>query len=361
MENSEQLKSVLNFLRVRSSRPFFKKSHDILILIQNNNVLSRIWALFFYPLSLLWLLGCYIKYIGASKKPVKTVVVSIGNLETGGTGKTPTTIKVVKILKNFVSKTFIISYAKNRKSADESVVISGVLPEVEVLSGKNRHQILYEVLGKNPELVIVDDGFQYFEISNKINIVLVDPETSANLLIPSGRMRFPISFLKYADAIIVKNRNNNRNYPGFLNQIKKLNKPIYTLKYSPLHLINVQEEKLPLSFVENKKVLAFCGIAKPLDFIGTVEKLGPQAIYATWYPDHFQYCEKDTKELQEIFFRMNLDIAITTEKDLVKIKNLKVTIPLYGLVIETQIEPDQCFRKWLMEKFSNTKEELRRY
>ncbi|HOK79251.1 MAG TPA: tetraacyldisaccharide 4'-kinase [bacterium] len=330
-------------------------------MIQNNNILSRIWAILFYPLSLLWLLGCYIKYIRANKEVVKTVVVSVGNLEVGGTGKTPVTIKVAKILKNSASKICIISYAKNRKSVDESIVISNVLPELEVLSGKNRKQIFYETLGKNPELVIIDDGFQYFEISNKINIVLVDPKTPVNFLIPSGRMRFSISFLKYADAIIVKKRNTNRNYSRFTNQIKKFNKPIYFLEYSPLYLENVQGEKISLSIVKNKKVLAFCGIAKPLDFIDKVEQLGPQEIYATWYPDHFQYCEKDAEELQEIFFRMNLDIAITTEKDLVKLKNLKIIIPLYGLVIETKIEPDQSFKRWLFEKFFNTKEELLNY
>jgi len=304
-------------------------------------------------LSLLWLLGCYIKYLTANKHTVKTVVVSIGNLEAGGTGKTPTTIKVANILKNFVSNVCIINYEKNRKSADESIVISEALPEVQVLSGKNRKKIFYEVLGKSPELVIIDDGFQYFEIPNKINIVLVDPETPINLLIPSGRMRFPITFLKYADAIIVKKRHNNGDCSRFVNQIEKFHKPIFTLEYSPLYLKNIRGEKIPLSSAKNKKVLAFCGIAKPSDFIGMVKKLGPQKIYMAWYPDHFQYSEKDMKELQSIFCHMNLDVTITTEKDLVKLKNLKVTIPLYGLAIETNIEPDQYFKQWLLEKFSD--------
>lgn len=280
----------------------------------------------------------------------------MGNLEAGGTGKTPVTIEIGKIFKNNVSKILIVSYAKNKLSTDEPLLISNSLKGINVIYGKNRRKLFWEeAINSNPELIIIDDGFQYFDIYNKIDIVLIDPETSLNILIPAGRMRYPFTFIKYADAILINKNISKKKYDKILKKIEGLGRPIFNLVYIPSHLIDQKGEKFPFSLISNKKVLCISGIAKPERFIKTLQTFNPDSIHIARYPDHFSYNEKDIKELEIIFSRLNLEIAITTEKDLVKIKNFKTDLPLYALSVNIKIEPYEKFKNWLFERFYSIK------
>ncbi|MCM8828691.1 MAG: tetraacyldisaccharide 4'-kinase, partial [Candidatus Omnitrophica bacterium] len=235
-------------MKIRSSRPYFKKVHDYLIFIQNNNIFFCIWAAFFYPLSLFWILGCYIKLICTKKKCYGVPVISVGNIELGGTGKTPLTIKIGKFVETFLPHIFVVSYAKNTTSADEPILISRELKKAEVIYGKNRRALFSSVIKKNPDLIIIDDGFQYFDIQNKLDIILINPETPVNFIIPAGRMRFPFNFIKYADAIVInescqKKASNEKIIKG----LKESGKPVFTAKYAPSHFVDLKNEKVSLT------------------------------------------------------------------------------------------------------------------
>lgn len=320
-------------------------------MIEENRFLSLTWALIFFPVSLIWLLGCHIKYLTTKKRFIDIPVISIGNLEAGGTGKTPLTVEIGKILKKFFSKIYVVCYERNQKTKDEGLVIANKLSEIRVVSGKNRKKLFWQLIKDKPELVIIDDGFQYFEINNKIDIVILDPETKTDFLIPAGRMRFPISFLKYADIIIVKKGlNKKKHYKKFLEKLDRFGKPIFTAKYIPLYLADVSGAKVPLSVIENKRILALCGIAKPSSFITMLKDFHPLEIYAAVYPDHFSYTQIDVQEIEKIFKTLNLDLLITTTKDFVKLKKFELKVPVVSLEIKFEIEQQEKFKKLMLDK-----------
>ncbi|MCM8816043.1 MAG: tetraacyldisaccharide 4'-kinase [Candidatus Omnitrophica bacterium] len=352
MENSEQLKSTFHHLEVRSSRPFFKKINDYLILILNSRVLFSIWAIIFFVPSLFWHLGCYIKIIFTKKIKATSPVISVGNLEVGGTGKTPLTIEIGKIFKEVLQKVCIVSYAKSEESLDEPILISKELPGMKVFYGRSRRNALLEAFNSNCDLIILDDGFQYFDIKNKIDIVVIDPLVPTVFLIPAGRMRFPLSFLKYADAIVInKSMVSDYIYKKMLQKFEKYGKPIFEARYEPNCFVDVKGKKYTLNFIYGKKVLLICGIAKPDRFINTVYTLQPACILSAAYPDHFDYSKKDILEIGKIFYREKCDMVVTTKKDLVKLEKFDVDFPLYAIDIIIKIEPYKIFVEWLMNKF----------
>ncbi|MCM8789358.1 MAG: tetraacyldisaccharide 4'-kinase, partial [Candidatus Omnitrophica bacterium] len=219
-----------------------------------------------------------------------------------------------------------------KTNADEPILISSALKEADVIFGKNRRTLLFSVIKKNPDLIIIDDGFQYFDIQNKIDIILINPETPVNFLIPAGRMRFPFCFFKYADAIVINQTYQKKaRHEKIIKKLENSGKPVFTVRYTPSYFINLKNEKVSLSTVQNRKILAVCGIGRPEGFVNTVLKLLPECVYAAFYPDHFAYNKKDILELQEIFLRLNLDMVVTTEKDIVKLKKFKIDFPVYGL------------------------------
>lgn len=292
------------------------------------------------------------KRIFTKKQTNTTPVISIGNLEAGGTGKTPLTIEIGKILKNLVPSLCIVSYARDRKNPDEPILLATKLHGTTVIHGRSRRTALFEAFNKKHSLIIVDDGFQYFDIKNKIDILLIDPDTQPDFLIPAGRMRFPLSFLKYADAIVINSGCfKDTGCRKMLKIIKKYSKPVFMAKHEPLYIVNIKGEKFPLKTVTEKKLLLVCGIAKPERFIRMVQNLKPASVFSAIYPDHFEYTESDIREIEEIFHSEAFDMVMTTEKDMVKLKNLYLNLPIYALSIRMEIEQYEIFAKWLTKKF----------
>ncbi len=83
-----------------------------------------------------------------------------------------------------------------------------------------------------------------------------------------------------------------------------------------------------------------------------VQNLQPVHIYSAVYPDHFDYTRRDILEIEEIFYNKKLDMVVTTEKDMVKLKNFNLHFPVYALSIKMKIEPYDIFRRRLLENFS---------
>ncbi len=316
-------------------------------------MIRKIWTVLVWPVSLLWMLGCYIKLLLTKSKKADVPIVSIGNIEIGGTGKTPLTIEVAKIIGNFKSKMAIICYAANNKYPDESLVIARAIKKAVIYCGKKRRDLVDKAIKNESDLIIIDDGFQYFDIKNKVDIILLDPSVPLNILIPAGRMRFPARFLKYADAIVVrKAKDARRIFKKFLKKIEAYHKPIFFAEYQMQYLCDLQGNHIPVSILNNKKVIAACGIAKPDGFIEMIGKSGACEIYAVKYPDHFIYSDLDICELEKLFHSVNADMLITTEKDIVKLTKFPIDIPIYSIVAGFEIEPFEEFKDWLINKIS---------
>lgn len=285
-------------------------------------------------------------------KKVKAYVISVGNLTTGGVGKTPF---VAELASRFISK--------GKKVAIVSRGYGGKLKGVNVIS--DGEEIFFSAkesgdepnwLAKNTKAVIVtspvrydganlaiekygvdviilDDGFQHRKLHRDLDVVLVDSEKrfGNEKLLPAGPLRENKRNLKRADKIVVVSKNFTHygayEYADIL--VEEYKKPMSVCKIEPDVAYNIFDETNVLE--KGSKVIAFSGIGQPQQFYKFLK--GFDVIKTIEFDDHHRYSQKDANML----CRYNLPL-VTTEKDGVKCKNLKFNDGVYALKLKTSIE-----------------------
>ena len=243
------------------------------------------------------------------KKRDKIKTICVGNIYIGGTGKTPTTIKLYEILNKLEFNT---SIGKKIYSShyDEKMLLE---KKANLISAKSRKKILDIAVQNNLDCLIFDDGLQDKNLSYNLQIVCFDScdWIGNGKLIPSGPLREKILSLKKYDAVFLKNTvlvDSN-----IIDIIKKINPKIkiFETKYRILNL-----NKFNLS----DKYLVFSGIGSPTNFNKTLIKEGFNIVEEINFPDHFDYKKKDIDFIKNRASKLGAKI-ITTEKDFIKISD----------------------------------------
>ena len=242
-----------------------------------------------------------------SKKKFKELkTICLGNIYIGGTGKTPTTIKLYELLKN----KFKVITAKKLylEHIDEQIILK---KKTKFLTAKSRLDIINMAIKNKVELILFDDGLQEKKIDYDIKFVCFDSESwvGNGFLIPSGPMREKLNSLKKYDALILKNINSN--IDGIISMIKEYNFdiPIFHTKYE---IVNLN------SFDMSSKYLIFSGIGTPQNFKNLLLEKNFNIVEELVFPDHHKYNKEDIDRIKSIALKSNAKI-ITTEKDFVKI------------------------------------------
>jgi tetraacyldisaccharide 4'-kinase len=307
-------------------------------------------------LSLFYQAGCQIKnalyrikLLHPKKAPL--TVLSVGNITFGGSEKTPLVATLVAaLLQNgfklaVVTRGYkgrwersggVLSDGKSRSgtwidSGDEPFMLSIMYPEIGVFVGRDRFQSCSKAHNMGFEIVILDDGFQHRRLYRDIDIVLHDP--LANL-----PQREPRSSIKRTDILLVKKGSDTQTAQGHLFELKGVDTFFYSVSHEGFYSLDRLEEP-PSSFKE-KRVLAFCGIARPERFQSLLEQAGIKPIYFHTFPDHFPYPDESIKKIKNLFHAHNADVCVVTEKDAVKIKENSSLqdIPTYFLKIGLQTD-----------------------
>lgn len=247
-------------------------------------------------------------------------VISVGNLSVGGSGKTPFVILLGELLKARAIQFDVLSRGYGRQTRNMALVDpSGSAPEfgdeplliarrlrVPVVVGADRYQAGMLAEKKfGPQLHILDDGFQHRSLARTFDIVLVGADDAQDTLLPKGRLREPLSSLKRADVMVFTNRD-----PGVadpLSILQLLDRPAWHVRRG----IQVNEV--------TAKPVAFCGIAKPENFLSELRAAGIEPAAQRFYRDHHAYAEPDIKVLLQIRDRRGADGFVTTEKDAVNL------------------------------------------
>lgn len=275
--------------------------------LKKPNVLSNILN----PLTFLIKINNFILSLKKKKFSQKLKTICIGNIYLGGTGKTPTTIKLYNYFKKLNIK---VSTAKKFYSTqnDELKILE---EKTNLISGKNREEIINIANQKNRELLIFDDGLQDKYVTYNLEFVCFDTNNwiGNGRLIPAGPLREDLKSLKKYDGVFLKDENENIN--SIMSLIKSYNPNIKIFKTN-YKIINLDQFNLSDNF------LIFSGIGNPESFKRILEKKNFRIIEEIIFPDHYQYTEKDIKEIKFLADKMNAKI-ITTEKDFVKIKNFE--------------------------------------
>jgi tetraacyldisaccharide 4'-kinase len=297
-------------------------------------------------------------------------VISIGNLVTGGTGKTPHTALLAGYLKKKGVKAAVLSRGYRGKKMRQGAVVSDdrnllatredsgeepywlarKLPGVPVLIGKNRYRSgLRAFQNWNISWAILDDGFQHLALKRDLDILLlsgVHPFGNGRLL-PLGSLREPKGAMKRADVVLITHSEqiSSRERTELRSGLRGLGfqKPVFFSEHLPIGLKQYpDDEPLPLAWLEAKRVLAFCGLARPDSLVFTLKQLRVASLELAAFPDHYAYGEKDWKDLTVKARSLGVDCLVTTEKDALKLEGWKpMGIKMVILEIECRInDPD---------------------
>ena len=242
-------------------------------------------------------------------------VVSVGNLSVGGSGKTPFVILLGELLKARGIQFDVLSRGYGRQTrgvlqvepgglatafGDEPLLMARRL-EVPVIVGEDRYQagvLAEEKFG--PQLHLLDDGFQHRALARDFDIVLVTPDDARDTLLPAGRLREPRAALKRADAVVLTAGASPEQFP-----------------LERKHVWRVRRGIAPDGV--SARPVAFCGIARPQNFILQLRKAGIEPVAEAVYRDHHAYSEKDVRELLAVKKESEADGFVTTEKDAINL------------------------------------------
>lgn len=259
-------------------------------------------------------------------------VISVGNLTVGGTGKTPTVAWIVRRLLAGGKKPAILSRGYGPSVSpdapgknDEALMLKQLLPDSRHYVDADRVRGGQNAVAEGADCLILDDGFQHVRVHRDVEIVLLDAlDPFGGRLLPAGTLREPRSCLREADAVILTRVDTVPQ--SALERLREIigrlapDSILCETTHRPAGLAALgSAEPEPPSSLAGRKVCLFCGIGNPRGFLRTVELLGATVVSAHFLPDHFAYRERDLARIARDGRQCGAELAVTTEKDAVKI------------------------------------------
>jgi tetraacyldisaccharide 4'-kinase len=315
-------------------------------------------------------------------------VISIGNLTVGGSGKTPLAGEIARMLLDLGERPSILSrgYARQRPSdgvvvvsdghgtktdvahaGDEPFMLAHAVPAACVLVSASRYlagRLAETQLGCTVH--ILDDGFQHFQLTRDIDL-LVTPETLGDVhTLPFGRFREPVDAARAADALLVPVTGG----PDVAAMSDRLNvKPAFAFSrrlgepqviadgptyVGPILLDGPSQPEPWRRRLDGPpmRAFAFAGIARPERFYADLERSGWQLTGRRTFPDHHPYIWREIEQVSRMARDTGADVILTTEKDAVrmskKIPGTLLDLPMASVPLHVSVEP--AFRAWLSDR-----------
>ena len=311
-------------------------------------------------------------------QPLGCLVVVVGNLTVGGTGKTPIVEMLAKALRERGRKVAILSRGYKSKAppfwkkwwfwlnhteeepprivsdgttvlldsevaGDEPFMLARNLPGVVVLVDKNRVKAgAYAIKEFGCDTLVLDDGFQYLPLKGRLNLLLVDKTNpfGNGFLLPRGILREPIKHLQRASYVFLTKSKGVRD-EELEAMIHKFNPGVEIIEcaHKPQYLQHLRTgEKLPLTAMAGRKVGGFSGIAAPESFEAFLREAGAKLIYTRRFLDHYRFTTEDLAEVFAAAKSAGAEFMVTTEKDAVRIESgAALPLPCYYLRLEIEI------------------------
>lgn len=301
-------------------------------------------------------------------------VISVGNITVGGTGKTPLVMALARGLKDRGIPVAILSrgykgkktsgplvsdgqtvFLSPKESGDEPFLMANTLKDIPILIGKDRFrngQVALQQFGVHG--LLLDDGYQHLRLHRDLNILLIDSDIGFgdDHLLPRGILREPLTYLQRADLFLITKVEHPEASQYVEEKLRQLHPSpqVFHSHYEPVGLIGPEGEWEELNALKGRKVLALCGIANPTSFFSLLTKCGAEIVEEAIFPDHHVYTANDLSLIQGKEKRV--DWVVTTEKDMVKLKDLNVhALPTRALRIVMKIWEEEEFYKKVMELF----------
>jgi tetraacyldisaccharide 4'-kinase len=345
---------------------------------------GRLWILWWFLQGFEWLFGLIVswrlwlyqnrilkqQYLGC-------MVVVIGNITVGGTGKTPVVEKFARELMARGRRVAILSRGYKRREApllkkifslfdpevsapvvvgdgtgkircdwkragDEPYMLAQNLPGAIVIVDKNRVKAgAYAIRKFGADTLLLDDGFQYLPLKSRMQLVLVDQTNpfGNGAMLPRGILREGVSALKRASFVFIT-KSDGAPSDELLKKIKQHAPNVSPIicAHCPKKLMTLDGARSrPLEILNGAKVFAFSGIAVPESFEGMLKKAGAKIVQSFQFTDHYAYEPEDIEQIVRTAEGAETAMIVTTEKDAVRLPFIQSRLPVYYLRMEVEI------------------------
>ncbi|MDZ4685836.1 MAG: tetraacyldisaccharide 4'-kinase [Planctomycetaceae bacterium] len=258
---------------------------------------------------------------------VDAPVISVGNITTGGTGKTPVVAWLANRLNQHGHSPAIISRGYRSLDGienDEARVLSRLCPSAVRVQNRDRVVGATSAIQQHGcDAIILDDGFQHRRLHRNLDIVLIDAlqPWGYGRLLPRGLLREPVTALRRADVVLITRADQvaAEQLADLRMELLHCGAPprIAAVQFTPQRLIRTDGRTEPLSALANQRVAAFCGLGNPQGFLRTVSQWNPVA-EPRLFADHHHYRPADFADLELWRQTIDADVLLTTLKDVVK-------------------------------------------
>jgi tetraacyldisaccharide 4'-kinase len=309
-----------------------------------------------------WIRKTYYRSGLVRRKRLPCPVISVGNVTTGGTGKTPLVIYLAKHFSAQGKRVAVLSRGYGRKTdssqlvwvsdgkkilatpeegGDEPVLIAKSVPKAAVIVCKDRYKAGLDAIKVfKPDLFILDDGYQRrFELHRDLDILAIDGANpfSTGWVLPAGLLREPLEAMAEADVLVLNKVNLCRSPEDVKTVLARHNPKAYVVEahFKPISLRDFQTGKeMKASSLDRLSVGAFSGVASAISFVRTLADFKVLIHHSYNLRDHYAYTRENLKTILEDAHMRGLQYLITTEKDEVKIpKDMELPVPILVLDI----------------------------
>ena len=328
--------------------------------------LSAIYGVAVRTRNLLYRLG-----VPASHK-IGAPVISVGNLTTGGTGKTPLVEWIATELAQSNRRVCVLTRGYERQTSGRVIVSDGdqVLADVkesgdeasllaEHLSGKaavicdaNRVAAAHWAIENfGSDVFVLDDGFQHRRIARNLNIVTIDATNpwGNGRLLPAGTLREPPGSLARADCILITRSDQSDRVAELESELRKVRSDV-RIFLSRMKLTGFRSlaEDERMETEPASQIAALCGVANPESFFTLLRKVGFELTETQAFGDHHDYTQADIDRIVREARAHGAQALITTAKDAVKVRSLSFALTCYVAEIAIDIDQKDQFRELIL-------------
>ena len=278
--------------------------------------------------------------------------ICVGNITTGGSGKTPAVILVCRLLRQMGKQVVVLSrgYGRSERSmqvlapgeltsldpkealrrfGDEVLTVAAHLEDVPIIAAADRAGAAKHACESlASDVLVMDDGFGHLRLERDLDILMFDAKYpfANRRLLPRGMLREPLWAIQRAKVAIISRADQCK--PDELaateEALRRYNPDITVLHsiHCPAGLRRISDsEAFDLEHLKGKSVLAFCGIARPKSFFSTLSTLGA-SVTSVSFPDHHAYTREDIANLLSQRQSGGFDLLVTTDKDAPRLAGL---------------------------------------
>jgi len=287
----------------------------------------------------------------------KCKIISVGNIVSGGSGKTPFTIFLTKYLTEkgfkvavshrgykgkFEKKNTLISDRNEifdcaKVSGDEAYLLASKLKGIPIIVGRERKTSIIILEEKYPDLdyIILDDSFQHLKVFHDLDFVVFNEigGIGNGFVLPAGILRESVSALKFADYIVF---NGEGRIPE---KLLKFEKPVLKGKFKIKRFYDMNENEISFETLEESKITLLSGIGMPRSFEDTIQKNGLKFEKHFRFADHYDFKDKSIlKNIEKELEKGKINFLLTTEKDFAKLQFIENNLPLVIVEVEFHME-----------------------